>query len=140
MKVKIKFIKNIMLYPLTGKVFVDGEFLDYIKINQGQKELLIANGSDELYVKIGIWKTNQVSLSKFHDPSQEIELALDSKIQNGFFVFAMVFFGLSMLTLVPYVSQWIGNKFIGIVLLIPLLILALRQYFEKEVVFIERVG
>lgn len=87
MKVKIKFIKNIMLYPLTGKVFVDGEFLDYIKINQGQKELLIANGSDELYVKIGIWKTNQVSLSKFNDPSQEIELALDSKIQNGFFCF-----------------------------------------------------
>ena len=76
-----------MLYPLTGQVYVDRELVDFIKISQRSKEIDVPNGSSEVYIKIGRWKTNIIKLNPAEDGS--ITLSVDSKIQNGFFIFTI---------------------------------------------------
>ena len=126
-----------MLYPLTGQVYVDRELVDFIKISQRSKEIDVPNGSSEVYIKIGRWKTNIIKLNPAEDGS--ITLSLDSKIQNGFFIFTILFFVLSMLSIIFSLDMHLGNKYIGIVFLIPLIILVYRQYFEKYIVFLQRI-
>ncbi|MDO4783046.1 MAG: hypothetical protein Q4A09_07520 [Capnocytophaga felis] len=125
---------NYVLRPLTGKIFIDDVFFDYIQLKV-DKELVLPKQSKKLYIKADWLTSNVVELNE-----DNLTLKIYSKVQNSFFVYSCVCVFLSVIW--SFLQNYIYfNTYISMALLMPMLIIVGKQVFQrKEFIIIERIG
>lgn len=128
MVITLKASTNYMIYPLIGKIYVDGNFIDYFRIKEKQKKIIVPNGR-ELFVQVGRWTSNSIDLTRMEEEGGTV-LKISSKIQNGFFVFSYGLFFVTMLFFIFFYDNI--NVYLGMAMLIPQLILAYKQTFQRK--------
>lgn len=128
MVITLKSGTNYMIYPLIGKIYVDGNFIDYFRIKEKQKKVIVPKGR-ELFVQVGRWTSNSIDLARLEEEGSSV-LKISSKIQNGFFIFSYGLFFVTMLFFIFFHDNM--NVYLGMAMLIPQLILAYKQTFQRK--------
>ena len=137
MVITLKTDTNYMIYPLIGKIYVDGNFVDYFRIKDKQKKIIIPKGK-ELLVQVGRWTSDSIDLARMEEEGISV-LKISSKIQNGFLIFSYGLFFVAMLFFIFFYGSM--NIYLGMAMLIPLLILAYKQTFQRKgLIVIEKIN
>lgn len=130
-KIIIEIERNYMIYPLTGKIMVDGSFFDYIKASDKEKVMEVPDDAETISMKFGMWSSNEVKIKSLREGDKRIRVS--SKIQNGFYLFAYALFTLGIINSI-FIKE--GSRFyvpyLSLALYVPYAMLAYWQTFHRK--------
>ncbi|MBC3757258.1 hypothetical protein H7U19_02505 [Hyunsoonleella sp. SJ7] len=106
------------------KVYVDGDFIDFIEPKEKTKKFLIEPSSKELKIEVDKCSSNSVKLN-----ADNLKLNVTSQIQNGLFVFIYTtFFG----GLILMMLDVLNNLYLSFALLLPFAIIVYWQTLGRK--------